>query len=53
MIGSFQAQYFKFLSVDPNTIYQFFVDADPSSAFSTPLNRGGPKPPFRPHFGHD
>ena len=28
MIGSFQAQYFKFLSVDPNTIYQFFVDAD-------------------------
>ena len=28
MIGSFQAQYFKFLSADPNTIYQFFVDAD-------------------------
>jgi len=28
MIGSFQAQYFKFLSVDPNTIFQFFVASD-------------------------
>jgi hypothetical protein len=28
VIGSFQAQYFKFLSLDPNTIFQFFVAAD-------------------------
>ena len=28
MVGSFQAQYFKLLSVDPNTIFQFFVDSD-------------------------
>jgi len=28
MIGSFQAQYFKFLSLDPNTIFQFFVSQD-------------------------
>ena len=28
MIGSFQAQYFKLLSVDPNTIFQFFVGSD-------------------------
>ena len=28
MIGSFQAQYFKFLSMDPNTIFQFFVGSD-------------------------
>lgn len=28
MVGSFQAQYFKFLSVDPNTIFQFFVESD-------------------------
>jgi hypothetical protein len=28
MIGSFQAQYFRFLSFDPNTIFQFFVSAD-------------------------
>jgi hypothetical protein len=28
MFGSFQAQYFKFLSVDPNTIFQFFVGDD-------------------------
>jgi hypothetical protein len=28
MIGSFQAQHFKFLSLDPNTIFQFFVGAD-------------------------
>jgi hypothetical protein len=28
MIGSFQAQHFKFLSFDPNTIFQFFVAAD-------------------------
>ena len=28
MIGSFQAQHFKFLSFDPNTIFQFFVDSD-------------------------
>jgi len=28
MIGSFQAQHFKLLSVDPNTIFQFFVGSD-------------------------
>jgi hypothetical protein len=28
MMGSFQAQYFKFLTMDPNTIFQFFVDSD-------------------------
>jgi hypothetical protein len=28
MIGSFQAQHFKFLSFDPNTIFQFFVATD-------------------------
>jgi hypothetical protein len=28
VIGSFQAQYFKLLSADPNTIFQFFVGTD-------------------------
>jgi hypothetical protein len=28
VIGAFQAQYFKFLSMDPNTIFQFFVASD-------------------------
>src|SRR5262249_46945623 len=28
LIGSFQAQHFRFLSFDPNTIFQFFVASD-------------------------
>ena len=28
LIGTFQAQYFKFLSADPNTIFQFVVVPD-------------------------